>query len=579
MLHSKIERQTGTPAGVPDPVRKALRRCRSHFIGVGLFSAMINILYLTPTIYMMQVYDRVLSSGSGTTLLMLSLVGLAGLATLSLLDWLRSRLMVRATARFDRALATDTLHAILSQPALSRLDRAEAMRQFDILRQGIGGSGVLAAFDAPWAPIYILVAFLLHPALGALSLLAAVILLGLAWSNERATHARMTAANKAASHAYAAQAHISAYAAEVRALGMHDALIHRQLRDRARSIDLQLEASLSYGSHAGLMKFVRLTLQSAALGVGGYLAINGSISGGAVFAASLLLSKSVQPIEQLVGAWKPLLHARDAWRVISGLLSDAPINARTRLPDPTGLIEVGSVTVLTPQNDRVAIADVSFRVEPGEIVGVVGLSGAGKSSLLRTLGGAVRPARGTVRFDGASYADWLPEQICRRVGYLPQEFVLFPGTIRDNISRFAVELGEPAAAIDAAVIAAAQLVGVHDGIVRLPQGYDTLIGTGGVGLSAGQTQRIALARALYGQPKILVLDEPNAHLDAEADFALVQLLSQLKRQGVTVILAAHSGDLLASVDKLLLLQNGRVARFGPLSETAVTRKTILQKGA
>ena len=579
MLQSKKNDRTVMRIGMADPVRTALGRCRSHFVGAALFSATINLLYLTPTIYMMQVYDRVLSSGSGATLLMLSLIGLAGLFTLSLLDWLRSRLMVRATARFDRALAADTLRAILSQPALSRLDRADAMRQFDTLRQGIGGSGVLAAFDAPWTPIYIIVAFLLHPALGALSLLAAIVLLGLAWSNERATHGRMSAANEAANQAYAAQAHISAYAAEVRALGMHDALIQRQLRERARSIDLQIQASLAYGSHSGLMKFVRLTFQSAALGVGGYLAINGAISGGAVFAASLLLSKSVQPIEQLVAAWKPLLQARDAWGKLTNLLVDAPVASRTRLPEPTGLIEVEHVTVLTPQHDRIAIADISFRVEPGEIVGVVGLSGAGKSSLLRALGGAVRPARGSVRYDGASYADWAPEQISRHIGYLPQEFVLFPGTIRDNISRFAIELGEAPEAIDAAVIAAAQSVGVHDGIVRLAEGYDTLIGTGGVGLSAGQTQRIALARALYGQPKVLILDEPNAHLDAEADFALVQLLSQLKRQGVTVVLAAHSGDLLASVDKLLMLQNGRITRFGPLNEKAASRQTLLQKGA
>jgi ATP-binding cassette subfamily C protein len=579
MLHRTRNERNSTLSGAPDPVRQALGRCRSHFVGVALFSATINLLYLTPTIYMMQVYDRVLSSGSGTTLLMLSLVGLAGLATLSLLDWLRSRVLIRATARFDKVLAAETLRAILSQPALSRLERAEAMRQFDTLRQGIGGSGVLAAFDAPWAPIYIVVAFLLHPALGALSLVAALVLLGLAWSNERATHKRMSAANEAASQSYASQAHVSAYAAEVRALGMHDALINRQLRERARSTDLQLDASLAYGSHSGLMKFVRLTLQSAALGVGGYLAINGAISGGAVFAASLLLSKSVQPIEQLVGAWKPLLGARDAWHKISGLLINAPATARTRLPDPTGLVEVDQVTVLTPQNERVAVADISFRVEPGEIVGVVGLSGAGKSSLLRALGGAVLPARGMVRFDGASYADWDSRQITRHIGYLPQEFVLFPGTVRDNISRFAAELGEPAETIDAAVIAAAQLVGVHNAIVRLPQGYDTLIGMGGVGLSAGQTQRIALARALYGEPRVLILDEPNAHLDAEADYALIQLLSQLKRQGVTVILAAHSGDLLASVDKLLLLQNGRIARFGPLAENLTARKTILEKDA
>lgn len=556
----------------------ALRSCRPHFIGISVMSATINILYLTPTIYMMQVYDRVLSTGSGVTLLMLSLACLGGLAVIGCLDWIRSRLLVRATARFDAALSADTLRAVLTQPSLSRQERAEAMRQFDTLRQGIGGSALLAAFDAPWAPIYMLVSFLLHPALGALSVVACTVLVLLAWSNERSTHRRLAQAGTAAANAYASQGHVSAYAAEVRALGMHDALIKRQLRERAVANDLQIDASLAHGNHAGLIKFVRLVLQSAALGLGGYLAINGAIGGGAVFAASLLLSKAVQPIEQLVGSWKGLMAARDSYGQLGRILEGGTAITRTHLPKPTGLVDVEQITVLTPQNERVALADISFRVEPGELIGVVGLSGSGKSSLLRALAGAITPARGAVRYDGAAYADWAPEQITQHLGYLPQEFALFPGTVKDNISRFASETSSDPKAIDDAVIAAARAVGAHDAIVRLPAGYETLIGHGGCGLSAGQTQRIALARALYGEPRILILDEPNAHLDAEADYALIQLLSQLKAKGVTVILAAHSGDILASVDKLLMLRNGRVARFGPLND-AITRPLNLQKTA
>jgi ATP-binding cassette subfamily C exporter for protease/lipase len=361
--HDDKRQSKGGPANAR--LQAALRRCRPHFFGILVISATVNILYLTPTIYMMQVYDRVLSTGSGTTLLMLSLACLGGLSVIGFLDWIRSRLMVRATARFDAVLSEDTLRAVLTQPSLSRQERSEAMRQFDTLRQGIGGAALLAAFDAPWAPVYILVSFLIHPALGAMSVAACALLVLLAWSNERATHRRLAQANAAAADAYASQGHVSAYAAEVRALGMHEALIERQLRDRAVANDLQIKASLAHGNHTGLIKFVRLVLQSAALGLGGYLAINGAIGGGAVFAASLLLSKAVQPIEQLVGSWKGLMAARDSYGQLSRILEAGVPIVRTRLPEPTGLVDVEQITVLTPQSERVALADINFRVEPG----------------------------------------------------------------------------------------------------------------------------------------------------------------------------------------------------------------------
>lgn len=565
-----VHRHPRRGAGSRSPVRAALRKCRAHFVGIAVFSAVVNILYLTPTLFMLQVYERVLGTGSGRTLTALALACLGGLATLALLDWLRSRLLVRATARLDRVLAGDVMRAVLSRTSLNRMERADALRQFDALRQGLGSPAVLAAFDAPWAPIYIAVSFVLHPALGCLSVAACLVLLALAWSNERAVHRNVAAAQEAASVSYAYQQQITAFAAEVRALGMRDAMVVRQLRDRADSNGLQVDASLVSGNHMGFIKFVRLVLQSAALCLGGWLAINGAIHGGAVFAASLLLSKAVQPIEQIVGAWKGLLQSYGAYHKVDAILGMPPLGERMALPDPTGAIEIEHLTVLTPESERVALADINLTFAPGEVVGVVGLSGAGKSTLLRALAGASVPARGTVRFDGAAYADWDPAQITRHIGYLPQEFVLFPGTIKENISRFAIDLGADPAAVGEAVVAAARLVGVHDRIVRLADGYETRIGMGGVGLSAGQTQRIALARALYGEPRVLILDEPNAHLDAEADFALIQLISHLKARGTTVILAAHSGDLLASADKLLMLQEGRVARFGPI---------VAQKGA
>ncbi|WP_331010247.1 type I secretion system permease/ATPase [Sphingomonas sp.] len=552
-------------------VRNALQACRVHFLWAAFFSALINLLYLMPTLYMLQVYNRVVPTGGMATLVLLSVIGVLGLAVLSALEWLRSRLLVRASARFESRLAGPAIDAVLSQRQLSRLDRSEAMREFDTVRQALASPGMLAAMDAPWTPIYVIAAFLLHPALGALTVAGGVVLLGLAWANEKSTHGPLRRANDAANAAYANGAHVSAYASEVRALGMRRALAGRQLNHRATVSTLQASASFSAGNYGSAIKFIRLTLQSAALGLGAYLVVQGSMSGGAIMAASLLLSRALAPIEQVVGAWKHLIHARSAYDKLVALFAQYSVRAATRLPAPTGRVQVEQLTILTPQNDRVAVEGASFVIEPGEIIGVVGLSGAGKSTLLRALAGAAIPTRGAVRFDSASSQDWDTELLAEHVGYLPQEFVLFPGTIKDNISRFRIDLGEDVERIDAAVIEAAQTVGAHEMILRLPQGYDTPIGVGGVGLSAGQTQRIALARALFGSPRILILDEPNAHLDAEADHALRQLIGRLRTAGTTVILAAHSGDLLASVDKLLLLQNGRVARFGPISDMVTDR--------
>jgi ATP-binding cassette subfamily C protein len=552
-------------------VRDALRGCRAHFLWAAFFSALINLLYLTPTIYMLQVYNRVVPTGGLATLLLISAIGLAGLVVLSALEWLRSRLLVRASARFERRLAGDALDAVLSQRHLSRFDRSEAMREFDTVRQALASPGMIAAMDAPWTPIYIGAAFLLHPTLGLLTIAGGVILLALAWANEKATHRPLQQANDAAAITYAHGAHVTAYAAEVRALGMRRALAGRQLSNRSEVLRLQMKASFAAGNYGSAIKCIRLALQSAALGLGAWLVVQGSMSGGAIMAASLLLSRALAPIEQVVGAWKALVLARGAYDKLIALFADYSERLPTRLPDPTGRVQVEQLTIMTPQDDRIAVENASFVVEAGEIIGVVGLSGAGKSTLLRALAGATVATRGTVRFDSGSSQDWDPEELARHVGYLPQEFVLFPGTVKDNISRFAIDLGADVPDIDAAVVRAAQTIGAHETILRLPRGYDTVIGMGGVGLSAGQTQRIALARAIFGEPRILILDEPNAHLDAEADRALRQLLVRMRAEKRTVILSAHSGDLLASVDKLLLLQNGRVARFGPVSDLVTER--------
>lgn len=560
-------------AGGSSPLRLALAACRRHFMAAAVFSALVNVLYLAPTLYMLLVYDRVMPTNGLETLSLVSLVGLAALATLSTLEWIRSRLLVRSSAQLERELAGPVLSAVLSQPQLSRVARSQAIRQFDIFRQAMAGHAILTAFDAPWAPIYLLAAFLLHPAVGALCVVAGALMLTLAWLNERATHAPLQAANDAAAVAYAKQDHASAWAAEVRALGMGDALVAKQLEERRTVTDLQTKASFAAVRYNGLIKFTRLVLQSAALGLGAYLAIERQISAGAVIAASLLLTRALSPIELIVGGWKGIIQARGAYENLERLFAGAKLaDAHIHLPIPRGDISVENVDVMTPSHDRVALKGVTFSIAAGQFIGLIGASGAGKSTLLRVIAGAAYPESGVVRIDGASLNDWRPEQLARHIGFLPQDFLMFPGTIRDNISRFRAHLGEDPEIVDAETIRAAKAAGAHDVILRLPQGYATKVGLGGTGLSAGQTQRVALARALFGRPRIIALDEPNAHLDGEGELQLIECLARLRDEGATVIVAAHRGAVLSTADKLLLLKDGRVEMFGQLADVAAAAR-------
>lgn len=554
---------------------RTLRTCRAHLWSIAAFSAVFNILALTPTIYMMQVYDRVLASGSLVTLLALSLFCLLGLAALAALDWLRSRLLVRLTARFDHELAGETMESLLSRPGLSRLERAEGMRLFDTLRTGLGGPGIVALFDLPWSPVFLLVAFLVHPAIGALTIVGGLLLLGVAWLNERSTHGRLRTADEAAAVAYGNQGHIVSYANEIRAMGMGRQMIARNLRERRDMIRLQVGASLTASGYTALARFLRMLLQSAALGLGACLAVRGDITPGAVFASGLLFARAVAPIEAVIGGLKHLGATYDAYRKINALLIERPLASRTRLPDPQGYVSVEGLTVETPSNDRIALVGVTFSAAPGDCIGVVGPSGAGKSTLLRALAGTMAPKAGTVRFDGAAFEDWEPDQIARAIGYLPQDFVLFPGSVKDNIARFDTEFGG-SPALDARVVEAARVSGAHDTILQLPQGYETRVGPGGTGLSSGQAQRIALARALYGSPRYLLLDEPNAHLDKGAQAHLIGLLERLRSRGVTIIMAAHNPNVLAVTNRLLLIEQGRLAHAadGPAARAPVPASAL-----
>ena len=481
-----------------DVMAAAFRACRKHFIYASLFSALLNLLFIVPMLYMLQVYDRVVPTQGGTTLLFLTVVLLVGLATLSILDAIRARLLVRASVRLDRVLAQAILDATLVRPGTGaqRLSK-QVLREFDIFRQALSGPAILGVFDAPWSPIYVLIAFLIHPWMGVLATVGALALLFLTWRNEQATRDPLQRANEAAGRAYAGYEFTAASSDVVRALGIREALVLGHLRDRQSMMELQTEASLSSSGLSAASKFIRLALQSLALGLGALLAINAQISAGAIFASMFIVGRALAPIDQLIGSWRNIIQARGAYVKLCELFDETPPNiALTQLPSPQGRLEAENVTVLDPSR-RPILANISFRIEPGEVVAIVGPSGAGKSTLVRALAGAVIPDGGLVRFDGADQRNWDSERLAEHVGFMPQEAALFVGTVKENISRFRNRLGEDPSLVDEATVEAAQLAGAHDLILRLPSGYDYMLGLGGKGLSAGQAQRIALARAVF----------------------------------------------------------------------------------
>ena len=516
---------------------------------------------------MLQVYDRVVPSRGGMTLLFLTLVLAFALATLSLLDVVRLRLFVRASMRLDREIAGAILDATLARPRNNgEVVTGQAMREFDTLRQTLTGGGLMAMFDAPWLPIYLIVAFLLNPWLGLLVLIGGGLLAGIAFSNEKATKARQLRSAEAANYAYASQAQSVGGADVVRALGMRRAMVTRHLAERRTAGLLQAEASFATSGYVAATRFVRLFLQSIALGAGAWLAIDGKLSAGSIFAASFLVARALAPLEALIGAWKGLGAARNAWRALDLLLKGPPVTALTSLPAPQGIIEVDRLVAMRPGREGAILQGLSFRVAPGEVVAIVGPSGAGKSTLLRTIAGAGGPYNGVIRFDGAEMSDYDPERLAASIGYLPQDTVLFAGTVKENIARFSNYLAEDRELVDEQVIAAAKACGVHDMILRFQDGYDTTLALGGKGLSAGQAQGVALARALFGMPKILLLDEPNAHLDAEGEARLVESLREQKARGVSVMIVAHRTGVLGAVDKLMVMRDGRIEVFGPRDE-------------
>ena len=516
---------------------------------------------LAVPLYMMQVYDRVLTTGSVDTLLALTAMVAASLVVFGLLEALRGRVLARAGAWLDRELGSPVLAgAVAAALRAGGGVSAQGLRDLAAVRGYLGGPGVMPLFDAPWAPVFLGIVFLVHPVLGWIGLGGALALFGCAVLNDVATRKKLTEANGAAAGALNAADAAIRNADAIAAMGMLPALARRWREAGARGLRLQTSASDASGSISALAKVLRFGLQVAMLGVGAWLVLGHEMSPGGMIAAAVILARGLAPVEQLITAWRALVGARTAWRRLRELMEHAPDHeGGTALPRPAGRVEAEKVGYLPPGVREPVLRQVSLRLDPGETLGIVGPSGAGKTTLVRLLVGSLAPTAGHVRLDGADLTAWPDADRGRYVGYLPQTVELFAGTVRDNIAR----LGETE---DEAVVAAAERAGAHEVILGLPGGYDTPIGEGGVPISGGQRQRIALARAVFGEPPLLVLDEPNAHLDAEGEQALVEAVVGMGEQGVTVVLIAQRPGVMAQVDKILVLQAGSVTAFGPREE-------------
>lgn len=540
---------------------KAIHHCRQSFRSAAVFSLFINLLMLLPAIYMMQVYDRVLGSNSKSTLLMLTLLAVGLFAMLGMLEWIRSQILIRVSTRFD-LLLNERLYRVLFRQALVSGGKSSAQPLGDllVLRQFLTGNGLFAFFDAPWMPVYVILLFLFHPAFGVVAIVSALLLILLAIWNERATHDDLEQANRVSVESANITARNLRNAEIVHALGMLPDLMSRWKDKQQRLIMLQAIASEKAGLIAALSKTYRLTIQSLILGLGAWLAIDKQISPGVMIGGSILLGRALAPIDLMIGSWKQFLSARTAYERLNLLLAQFPVEAdRMPLPPPKGTLRAEQAMVVPPGAKAAVIKGLNFTIEAGTFVALIGASASGKSTLARALLGIWPVANGAIRLDGADVTQCERGLIGPYIGYLPQDIELFDGTIADNIARFGDLDAEK-------IVAAAKAAGVHEIILRLPQGYDTEIGgTGGV-LSAGQRQRVGLARALYGDPVLVILDEPNSNLDDQGELALAQALSALKQRGCTVIVITHRLGILGLVDRIMVLNEGLLVMDGPRDE-------------
>ena len=540
----------------------ALADCRSVFWNVAVFSAVVNLLMLAAPLYMLQVYDRVLTSHSVPTLLALSGLLCGAFALQTGMDLIRGRLVTRAARFLDEHLAAAAHLAIVRLCALGRTGAtAEPVRDLDRIRTFLTGQGPIALVDLPWIPLFLLLCGLIHPWLGLLALTGGVSLASLTVLTERATRSATRQANQSSQSRSRIAEEDRRNAETTAAMRMESNRSEHWLSLNATYLTAAERAADAVSLYAGLSKMVRVMLQSAALGLGAYLVIRQALMPGAMIASSIMMARALAPIETAIANWRGFVAARDSGRRLSRILvetADAP--SHTALAAPRGELAVENVTVAAPGGATAIVGGIGFTLNAGEAMGIIGRSGSGKTSLVRALIGVWRPARGAIRIDGAALEQWPPETLGAAVGYVAQAVDLFDGTVAENIARMATEPD------DAAVVAAARAAGAHDMILRLPAGYDTHIGQGGEMLSAGQRQRVALARALYGNPFLIVLDEPNANLDSDGEAALLQAIGDAKARGAIVILIAHRMGMLSVCDKLLVLADNAQQAFGPAAE-------------
>jgi PrtD family type I secretion system ABC transporter len=546
-------------------LKQALAACRGGFVAVVVFSLFINVLMLTAPLYMLQIFDRVIASRSEDTLLYLTLIAGVALLTLAALEITRSRIMVGLSSWLDKQLSGTVLEGSIGlSVAAAGAPSIQGLRDLSTFRTFLAGPGMFPILDAPWTPIFIAVIFLMHPVLGWLALGGAIILFCLALANEVTTRDLLRRSGGVSITALRQAESAVRNAHVIEAMGMMPNLVKRWHSKNAEMLDFQARASTRAGAFTATSRFIRQGLQIGMLAAGAWLALGGEITAGMMIAAAILMSRALAPVEQAIGSWKSAIAAREAYQRVRDQLAATPVRGEEMpLPRPEGQLAVEGVTYFHPGAAEATLRGVSFRLEPGEVLGLIGPTAAGKTTLAALLVGIAKPRVGHVRLDGADMADWASEDLGRHIGYLPQDIELFAGTVRDNIAR----MGE---ADPESVISAAQLAGVHEMILQLPNAYETEIGEAGVALSGGQRQRIALARSVFGHPRFVVLDEPNASLDAAGEEALINAIVTLKKRGTTLVVITHRPSILRHVDKALVLRTGTVEAFGPPSEVLPT---------
>jgi ATP-binding cassette subfamily C protein len=554
----------------------ALATCRSAFIWTAVFSGMSNILMLTGSVFMLEVYDRVLPSHSIPTLVALTILATSLYIALGILDLIRGRILVRVGAKIDEAVSDRVYEVVVSAPlkAGDRGDSLQALRHLDNLRSFLSGMGPIALFDLPWIPLYLAICFVFHTLIGVTALLGAIILCILTLLTDVYTRDSSKQALGLAVSRNSLAETSRRNAEALIAMGMFGPMADRWRQTNRKYIATQQQTSDTASGFASTSKVLRMVLQSAVLAVGAYLVINQQATAGIIIASSILSARALAPVDLAIAHWKGFIAARQSWHRLNQLLPFFPVKKEPMsLEAPSRTLTVDAASAFPPGSQTLVVNNINFVLKAGGGLGIIGPSGSGKSSLARMLVGIWEPGRGTIRLDGATYDQWARDALGRHIGYLPQDVELLSGTIAENIARFS-----PAPKAEM-IIAAARAANVHDLIVGLPAGYETVIGEQGISLSAGQAQRIALARALFGEPFLVVLDEPNSNLDAEGDEALTRAILGVRQRKGIVVVVAHRPSAIAGLDSILVMNQGRQVDFGHKEETLaklVNRSTPLK---